>query len=51
MVLCGGTLLQTSCTGLGAEVTAGLTTSIANQFIRNIIYQSLNVGGGSFGGF
>lgn len=42
-ILAGGTLLQTSCTSIIADGATGLATSIADQYIRNLIYQLLNL--------
>ena len=51
MLLAGGVVIQTtSCASFGAEVAYGLTTSIASEFIRNLITDAFGVSTG-FGGF
>jgi hypothetical protein len=48
-----GFLFQTagaSCNQIAADVVAGLSSSIATQLIRNVIYDSLDLGTGGFGG-
>lgn len=46
MILASGTLFQTSCSTLATEATSGLASSIANQFIRNFIYDVLGASSG-----
>lgn len=36
-----------SCNEVGAAAISGLGTSIANQLVRNTIYEALGLGGGS----
>ncbi len=49
LVCAGGLLLQTTVTTTGcnqvlADAAAGLTSSIVNQFIRNIVNEALGLG-------
>ena len=45
LILTGGALCQTSCSIIAADATAGLTTSVVNEFIRNIVNEYLGLGG------
>jgi hypothetical protein len=47
-VLACGTVMQTSCSfnEFAASVTAGLTTSIVNQYISKVYDDYFGVGGG-----
>lgn len=47
-ILTGGTIMQASCNfnEVASQITAGLATSITNQYIGRVIDDYLGVGGG-----
>lgn len=50
-LLSGGILFQASpCSSALATGTAGLLTSVSNEFIRNIVYKSMGIDTTGFGG-
>lgn len=49
LTLTSGTLMQTSCNTIAADVVGGLATSVTNQFIRNVVFDALNAAGGGSG--
>ena len=46
LLAAGGTIFQTSCATIAAEAIGGLGTSIANEYIRNLISDWLGISGG-----
>jgi len=45
-VVTGGVLFQAPCATSGAELVGGVSVSIANQLIRNIITEALGLSAG-----
>jgi len=44
LLLAGGALFQSPCSTASAEVVGGISTSIANQLIRNLINDAFGLG-------
>lgn len=47
-IFAGGTLCQTTCSASATEFAAGLTSSVASQFIRNVVFDFFQVSSVSF---
>ncbi|HSW44896.1 MAG TPA: hypothetical protein VLM89_04940 [Phycisphaerae bacterium] len=45
-ILAGGTLMQTTCSQIVAQGVGGITASIANEYLRSIISDWLNISTG-----